>query len=352
LVVDHEDAAELLERAWRDAENPSIVPGPDLKQRIETVMAAKALAKGFKYMLVTGILGKATEPSVHPRSIQAGSSLPGAYDARSLCHKVVVRFEKTKGNLFGLSNEPFLIKSLRHPEHDKTNPQLKKKDTAAALHDALEMINTTSEAEVYAALVHVLRLGRLNSASAVRTTPAAHDDLKVSISFVSRFLEKTDGGARLVAVWAALLKLSDDRADVDVKAYNPNQSDKFSGTIGDVEVFEKGELVSASECKHRPVNIDDVEHGLAKNLSGAEYIFVLASGFAVDMEKPVKDRIAHAAGELNVSIVEEKEFPTILKLLGERRKKLGPLVVKFLTEMREFTCADEAAALWTDLLEE
>jgi len=141
-VVDHHDARKVLEQAWDDINKIQLIPPLKLKQLIEKILTAGAGAKGFKYVLVTGALAKAVSPEVHPRALQAGSSLKGAYDARSLCHKVIVSFEKTKGNLFGLSNEPFLSKPLRHPEHDKHNIQLKNKTIAIALHDALELIGS------------------------------------------------------------------------------------------------------------------------------------------------------------------------------------------------------------------
>ena len=261
-------------------------------------------------------------------------------------------FEKSKGNLFGLSNEPFLIKSLRHPEHDKDNPQLRNKKISALLHDALELIRVAPEAEAYSAVVHVLRLGKQRAELASVAPSAGEHDLAICSEFVQEFLQKAAGGARLVALWVAMLQLSDE--DSEVKAYNPNQSDAFAGTIGDVEVFIEGDLVSASECKHRPINLEDVEHGLRKNTSGAEYIFVIAAGFETQQEENIRKKIAQA-GELgDISLVEaQSEFASVLKILGpHRRRRLGPAVTVLLRTMREFASAEEAAALWSRLLEE
>ena len=261
-------------------------------------------------------------------------------------------FEKSKGNLFGLSNEPFLIKSLRHPEHDKDNPQLRNKKISALLHDALELIRVAPEAEAYSAVVHVLRLGKQRAELASVAPSAGEHDLAICSEFVQEFLQKAAGGARLVALWVAMLQLSDE--DSEVKAYNPNQSDAFAGTIGDVEVFIEGDLVSASECKHRPINLEDVEHGLRKNTSGAEYIFVIAAGFETQQEENIRKKIAQA-GELgDISLVEaQSEFASVLKILGpHRRRRLGTAVTVLLRTMREFESAEEAAALWSRLLEE
>jgi hypothetical protein len=93
-----------------------------MQQLIENVLGASGVT--FKYILVTGYLAKCVNRAAHARAIQVGSSLTQAHDARSLCHKVVVGFEKSKGNLFGLSKEPFVNKPARHPEHDGDNTQL------------------------------------------------------------------------------------------------------------------------------------------------------------------------------------------------------------------------------------
>lgn len=245
--VDHRDAVSVIERAWLDVENESLLPSPGLKELIERVMRAQG-AKGFRYALITGILAKNVNPAVHPRALQAQSALPGAYDARSLCHRVVVSFEKTRGNLFGLSNEPFVSKALRHPEHDKDNPQLRNKRAARDLHEALELVRTAGNEEVYSALVYTLRLGKANAATMRPAEVASEHNLKMCEEFVERFLQRAEGGARLVALWGAFLSLGNE--ETEVKVYGPNQSDEYSGTLGDVDL-SFGERMQAPRSKHR-----------------------------------------------------------------------------------------------------
>ena len=105
-TVDHDVALKALNRAWNDGESKDRPPAR-MQQLIEQVLGATDVT--FKYILITGYLAKYINPSIHARALQVGSKLSEAYDARSLCHKVVVSFEKTHGNLFGLSNEPISI---------------------------------------------------------------------------------------------------------------------------------------------------------------------------------------------------------------------------------------------------
>ena len=47
----------------------------------------------YKYILFTAILSKASDESINALCLQKQSELPGAYDARTVCHKVIVPFE-------------------------------------------------------------------------------------------------------------------------------------------------------------------------------------------------------------------------------------------------------------------
>ena len=63
----------------------------------------------YKYVLFTALLAKSTDSNINPLCLQKKSTLTGAYDARSLCHKVIVPFEMTTlRKVLGGSNEPFL----------------------------------------------------------------------------------------------------------------------------------------------------------------------------------------------------------------------------------------------------
>jgi hypothetical protein len=136
--VNLETAARVLANAWKGVEDSSIQAPTESLPLLETIIHADDVT--FKYILVTGLLGKATQGDIHPRALQTSSRLRKSYDARSLCHKVVVPFEKsTRSNLWGLSNEPFVNKPARHPEHSKDNPQLRNKALAEQLHDVLDI---------------------------------------------------------------------------------------------------------------------------------------------------------------------------------------------------------------------
>src|SRR5713101_5463323 len=195
--VDHGAAKAALHKAWAEVSSSSRPPAA-MAQLIEKVLGASDVT--FKYILVTGYLAKCVSPSAHARAIQVGSKLTGAYDARSLCHKVVVGFEKSKGNLFGLSNEPFVSKPARHPEHDGNNSQLRNKLGAKLLHKALELAQKATRDEVYRGLVHILRVGSEHAANEKQVTVTTKVSRANVLRSIKQSLAETEGGGKRVGV--------------------------------------------------------------------------------------------------------------------------------------------------------
>ncbi len=346
--VDHGAAKAALDKAWAAVSSSSRPPGA-MAQLIEKVLRASDVT--FKYILVTGYLAKCVSPSAHARAIQVGSKLTGAYDARSLCHKVVVGFEKSKGNLFGLSNEPFVSKPARHPEHDGNNSQLRNKLGAKLLHKALELAQKATRDEVYRGLVHILRVGSEHAANEKQVTVTTQVSLAKVLRFIKEFLAETDGGARLVGVWGAFQALLSERGVV--KVYPPSASDFFGKTSGDVEVYYEGVLVSASECKQRPLNVDDVNHGIKKSLEKGvpEYLFVISDGVAEGQKAAIREAIHAHSKEVDMGLVDiSKQSELLAAMLNPiRRAKFGDSVVELLRKMRKFESANAAAELWNKI---
>jgi len=302
---------------------------------------------GYRYALVTGILGKLVNPQVHPRAFQAHSKLSGAYDARSLCHRVVVIFEHEKGDLWGLSNEPFLSKTLRHPEHDKANPQLRDKAGATLTHEILEWARSASPQQLREALTYAIMLGRERVASVPKVVRGSGSNLAKLEAFLREFLGENTGGAGLVAVVATFVLLFNPQSDAKVKAYPPNVSDQFGKTAGDIELYLGGKLVGAYECKDRDLNAGDISHGVRKGNAHSvrDYVFVTGPGFGAretDIQQESKD-----VG-FDVSCVSSEEIiqSWTRALDSERRAIFGKTVVDFLMDMPKKEIAEAAERAW------
>lgn len=348
-TVDHQKALEILNQSWGERESKTHPP-PMMQLLIDQVLEAKDIT--FKYILITGYLAKLANPSVHARALQVSSRLVGAYDARSLCHDIIVGFEKSKGNLFGLSNEPFVNKPARHPEHDGANPQLRNKALAQILHEALELANSAKPEEVYLGLVQIMRLSSRRATERKEIIVRTQVNLQSVQQFIKEFLKETDGGSRLVGVWGALLGLLSEGGLV--KVVSPNASDEFGKTAGDVEIYYDGALVASSECKHRPLNLDDVKHGIRKahEKHVPEYHFVIAAGLAPLQEESIMTELESHSDEVDLYLVNIWDSIDLLSgvLNPIRRAKFGEKVVDLMIAMRKFDSANFATELWNAII--
>ncbi|AWX97652.1 hypothetical protein BKM67_06260 [Streptococcus suis] len=120
MEISVENASSTLKNAYQDALEAENI---DCKfsEFIDLILDNTHLT--YKYILFTAILSKATDANVNALALQKKSKLPGAYDARTICHKVIVPFEmETLGKALGGSNEPFLNKPARNEELSKSNP--------------------------------------------------------------------------------------------------------------------------------------------------------------------------------------------------------------------------------------
>ena len=85
----------------------------DLKTKI--IDCLKSSTKSYHYVLPTQLLSKTVEHSLDCRSLQVSYGKPGAFDARSIAHKVIVPFDKKNHNVLGGSAEPYVNNPLRCP---------------------------------------------------------------------------------------------------------------------------------------------------------------------------------------------------------------------------------------------
>jgi hypothetical protein len=351
ISLNHHSAMEILERAWSELESNETPIPAQIKYKLSMIISTKDVT--FKYILVTGLLGKCTARSVHPRAIQTSSTLIDSYDARSLCHGVVVPFEKTKGNLFGLSNEPFVNKPARHPEHRKDNRQLRNKSGAEGVHDVLEFAHTAKPEIVFAMLVEVLRRGKKRADNQIIAQVHIQVTCQRLSDFLDEFLQESDGGSRLAAVVGAFYRLLNE--GFDVRVYPPNYSDQFARTAGDVEIRAGQQILSAIECKHRPMSLDDVRHGIrkARKQGVSEYVFVAGSGLSPGQSAEICSELL-GCREIDTRLITLDEIKKNWVGLTNpiRRQQFGDVVVSILrNDMKRSEVANQAAEIWNRLKE-
>lgn len=308
--VSHADAKEVLARAIQRAKDPDFAPSSRHSSQVETIIKGSHLT--FRYVLMTGLTAAATNPAANPLALQAGSALPGAYDARSLCHQVIVPLERQLlGNSLGGSNEPFLNKPARLPEIATTNPVRRGKDQAAlhAVHRVLEDISKQKSAtDAYAALcdaVYYALQRRQFSATDLKVETLSRSGLAEITQFFDRFLGKTLKGETAALTAGAIFKLWTRTAaqDMTVTVHPVHQSGKSSNEISDIDVTLGDVLIYTAEVKDKEFNREDSLHAVRKVKAVGHPRLLFLVGQQGRLHGVTEQEVVKAAAEQGVDLV-------------------------------------------------
>lgn len=273
-----EDAKQKLQEAYEKA---LITPDATCQHKdfIDFVIDNTHLT--YKYILFTAILSKATDESINALCLQKGSTLPGAYDARTVCHNVIVKFEmETLEKAMGGSNEPFLNKPARFPELSKDNAVRRGNDKMIldSLCDNLPTIETSEDA--YECLVYLLTKliairDEKNSITRFSIPDSANLPSKL-MTFIERALEHSYEGEVLTLLVAGIYHLRYNRPTDSVEVHPVNQSGASSREISDLDIYADGKLISSNELKDKDYEETDVRHAADKVLTsgGNRMLFI------------------------------------------------------------------------------
>lgn len=268
--VDSRQASQILKDATIAAQDGAYRVPLDMETKIAQIIGHTHLT--YKYILLTGMLAKATNPEANPLVLQAGAPLEGAFDARSLCHSVVVPFEQNAlEKRLGGSNEPFLNKPARYTHLSMDNAVRRGKDrkTLERLIGVFELVNEHINGDQ--ALVCVLTQ-ILAMKSRVVTFDEARFGKYVSkarlLNLIRTLLSKSCEGETLALSVALLFELmaKGSGAGLVVSSHPANQSGASSKEVADVDVFEADGKTPrhCAEAKDKPFARADVDHAASK----------------------------------------------------------------------------------------
>ncbi|WP_166035412.1 restriction endonuclease, SacI family [Halorussus pelagicus] len=353
--VNNEEASRLLDREWKrvNSEDKSEYV-EDYRIRTKIAEVLNDSQKTYRYILVNATLAKATNSDVHYRALQAGSSLEGAHDARSLAHSVLVPWEKAHGERLGGSPEPFVNNPARHEEVSTENRAraTKKQDR---LHNLLQRMEDKVEEGVEDP-VNILRQtlyaitqleSQLVDFESVSNAPYTEVE-----DAVTTYLKDSGKGERLPAVVAGIMQTYyEHAADVEwqVDAEHANVSDEFSKAAGDIELFRDDELQKAMEVKDKPATRSSVQHAIekARQHKLGEYIYVVGSGYRAGEKADIEKEIEEAPLEL--ILMDSEELIALLKVVDDSdRGFFLDKVGAFLNDMR---ANQNNKDRWTELAE-
>jgi SacI restriction endonuclease len=265
--VDHSTAERILREAIAATQDPTTVSTTEWDAAIKTIIQGKHLT--FRYILVTALLAKATNPGINTLTLQAGADVEGAYDARSLCHRVVVPLERQLlDRALGGSNEPFLNKPARFPTISLSNAVRAGRDRAllVTLHNMLSAIETAEQAfkTLCIALQYAIEKQTARSTGLPQLSESADSHLKI-IEFVDAFVRRSIEGQVAVIVAGSILSAYFDRLEgFEVIVHPVNQSGASSNEVADIDIKQKGKIFVAIEVKDKRFSEPDVDHAAFK----------------------------------------------------------------------------------------
>lgn len=277
-TVDFKTAALILDRALADA-----APLTDeIANTISSIL--KGTHKTYRYILVNALLAKAANKNIDALSLQKGDGKKGKFDARTLCHNVIVPFEKLKlPGCLGDSNEPFLNKPARFVSLSINNAVRAGKDreTLESLISILSLIKTSEEAYEYlkSAMV-VLKENHENYLKKFSVGDALIDVSEFSqivLDYIYKITSHTMNGEVCPLVVAELEQLYLGM-EYKVVPHKVTESGSSSREVGDIDVFDSdGTLVNAIEVKDKNFSKQDVIHAISKfrqaNLSSSLFVY-------------------------------------------------------------------------------
>ena len=266
--INAQEAEQVFRSAIEQVQSQGWTPAGPHSGQIQAVISGTH--KTYRYILLNGLLAKATNGDCNPIVLQAGSGLDGAFDARSLCHNVVVPIEREllDGRL-GASNEPFLNKPARFPELSTSNAVRRGSDMNM-LQKTIEVLSNTNTSEQALVSLNdcIYWVFQRETANFTVTLPDDIDGFEKSslVEFAKELVSKSMEGETC----ALLASISFDIAayvmgnDLEVKMHKVNQAGSSSNEISDIDVYENGNLKYTAEVKDKEFTAHDVEHAVQK----------------------------------------------------------------------------------------
>lgn len=258
-------------------------------KKIEEIL--RGTHKTYKYILITQLVAKSVDKEINALSLQASAPFVGAFDSRSLCHKVIVPFErKFLNNALGGSNEPYLNKPARFTHLSENNAVRRGKDKKILLYliEILENI-TTVDAKKYLcfAISILIKIGEEKKDIEKNIMINFSNKLEV-YHFMRTLLTKSCEGEICALLVGTMEKLFYSIFDSNYKVicHKTNESGASSNEIGDIDIYYNDNYYYSIEVKDKSFTVEDLDFALYKmfvaNASSGSFIYGPRSEFDKD----------------------------------------------------------------------
>lgn len=330
------ESKETLNQFWKEIEDigskgtlSDVINDETLKNAIKR--AVNSDTKTYRYVLPTQIVAKMVDSSLDSRCLQVIRGGIGTFDARSICHSVIVPFDKQNDSVLGGSPEPYVNNPLRQPE--VTSQYRNKQKDKAGWDDLCEILksienqNDKSFTELVFKQTLIEIYKRLADVHVTYPVPK-RISLNQCISLITIFLSEQSGGDRVQAIASALFLTVGNNFSLysDVRRANINAADASSGQVADLEcISANGEIILAVEVKDRDLTINQIKDKLPKIRAQkvTEILFIVQQGIAKGDEEDICELIdkEFVSGQ-NIYVFDLLTMAkSLLALLGEEGRE-------------------------------
>lgn len=320
VSVDHSQAQQILLEALNQVKSPEYLPSSPFREEIAEVVLGTHLT--YRYILLTNLLAKSVNSHVHPLALQAGADLSGAYDARSLCHKVLVPFEREylAGKL-GRSNEPFLNKPARFTELSTDNAVRRGYDTNILVNCIRVLSKLENNTTAFTALKDALfyTLQRDSLIAEVRNSDGTDAELHSKLYKFGREILTRSVEGETSAILAGLAFAIQSRIygmPLNIFVHPVNQAGSSSNEILDIDVFANEQLFHTAEVKDKYFTYEDVDHAARKVWNSGYNNFLFLLGPQVKIPTETLDDYTARIAENNVKVSFIDVFDFYLMMLA------------------------------------
>ncbi|MDE0471779.1 MAG: restriction endonuclease, SacI family [Ekhidna sp.] len=282
--------------------------------------------KSYHYVLPTQLLVKLIDSKLDCRSLQMAFNSDGAFDARTIAHKVIVPFDKANYNVLGGSNEPYVNNPLRYPAiiAEYRNQQKNQKDwdlLVKILGRIQAMDSSEFTINYFRSVLYQIYL-KLADVQVTYPTPS-RISMANTVKLISDFSNEKSGGDILETLTSALFQAIGTEFNLfdEVKRSKVNASDASTGLSSDIECWSNNTIVLTVEVKDKTLNLTQFKNTIesARTNKITEILFIAEKGIIEKEKTELKDRVNKEfnSGQ-NVYIENFYSFATgILVLLGE-----------------------------------
>ena len=316
-----------LENHWTEINNlvdKNILFIDDIQLCTLVKQSVNSETKSYRYVLLTQLLAKTSDPTLDSRALMMRSDLTGAFDPRSLCKEVVVPFDGNNENVLGGSQDPYVSKPLRHPtlSLDYIN-ELRDKDGWKMLVSVLDYVEDQEKTEIAELVLKqtLLEIYHRLSIMVVRYPIPKRISLQSMKTILKNFLDIPSGGEHPVVITYSIFKTIGEKFKLydEIKRAMINAADASTGMPSDIQCISNGEIVLTIEVKDIALSILPIKSKLkdARSLQVSNLLFIAQKGL-ID-EKEINRLIEHefSAGQ-NIYLFNILDFvDPLLVLLGE-----------------------------------